>query len=788
MYSNIPEEMRNYPQWCVWRMEDRDASKPTKVPYQINGKLAKVDNPDTWTDYYSAVHAVSLGGYDGIGFMLTPNDPYSIIDLDDTKGNTEQRQRQQFVFEQFYSYAERSPSGNGLHIIVRGKVPSGCRRDNIEVYSDKRYMTMTGDVLRPAPINDHQQLLNVLWEQINAKRNAHTGGSQIDEPQTIPDEDVIARARNAANGEKFAELFEGQWQKYYGSQSDADFALIDIIQFYTKNREQITRIFRTSQLGQRKKAYRQDYINTMLNRSFDHALPPVDMDGLRNMMEAAIAKRNTPLAPKKLTAFSFDASKVDPETGDAIPTPQPINPNLPPTLERSAQKINDDPRFMPPPGLIGDIAEWIYQAAPRPVREIALAGAISLMAGICGRAYNVSGGGLNSYVMLLAATGAGKEAISSGINTLMTEVAKTEVHAMQFIGPGRISSAQGLHKHLAKSSKSFVSIIGEVGLMLQTMAAERAPDHKKDLQSALLDYYNKSGAGNRVAPSVYSDREKNVEAVLNPAVTIMGESTPEEFYKGLDEGMISSGLLPRFNIIEYNGPRVPFNKGRKTTPPRDLVEKMVELCKYSVMLNAQETVIPLEMESDAEALADKFGEHCDDMINSADADAYRQLWNRSHFKVLKLAGLVAVGIRPLSPKITKSCVEWAINLVLADVQAISTRFKNGLVGGKNEVNEQNKDLQKAVNKYFVSGYEAMQKWIIGSMYDDRVVPYKYLQNILVNMSSFKNARNGATNAVKQAIKSAIDSGDLVELTIPQRQKYGNSALMYMVANPAAFGL
>lgn len=58
------------------------------------------------------------------------------------------------------------------------------------------------------------------------------------------DEEVLARATAAANGQKFADLYAGRWQDYYPSQSEADFALVDIIAFYTQNRAQIARMFR----------------------------------------------------------------------------------------------------------------------------------------------------------------------------------------------------------------------------------------------------------------------------------------------------------------------------------------------------------------------------------------------------------------------------------------------------------------------------------------------------------------------------------------------------------------
>jgi hypothetical protein len=89
-----------------------------------------------------------------------------------------------------------------------------------------------------------------------------------------------------------------------------------------------------------------------------------------------------------------------------------------------------------PPGLVGAVAEFIFEAAPRPVREIALVGAIGFVAGIVGRAFNVSGTGLNLYTLCLAPTGTGKEAINAGISKLVTAVRPTTPTIARLHRPG----------------------------------------------------------------------------------------------------------------------------------------------------------------------------------------------------------------------------------------------------------------------------------------------------------------------------------------------------------------
>src|SRR5699024_2362830 len=77
-----------------------------------------------------------------------------------------------------------------------------------------------------------------------------------------------------------------------------------------------------------------------------------------------------------------------------------------------------------PPGNVGEVAKAIYNMAPRPVPEVAIAGALGLMAGICGKAYATPDdpSGLNLFVLLTARSAIGKNAMHSGIAYLMKDV------------------------------------------------------------------------------------------------------------------------------------------------------------------------------------------------------------------------------------------------------------------------------------------------------------------------------------------------------------------------------
>jgi primase-polymerase (primpol)-like protein len=74
--------MRDLIQWLCWRIEERDG-KPTKVPYDPNtGEKAESTNPKTWASYEKATSVCENHGYEGTGFVFTPEDDLCSVDLD----------------------------------------------------------------------------------------------------------------------------------------------------------------------------------------------------------------------------------------------------------------------------------------------------------------------------------------------------------------------------------------------------------------------------------------------------------------------------------------------------------------------------------------------------------------------------------------------------------------------------------------------------------------------------------------------------------------------------------
>lgn len=299
-FENIPDDLKSFNQFVVWKVEYRDG-KATKVPYDAKtGLRAAVDNPATWSDFHTALQVAQKGEVAGIGFVLTEGDPFGFIDLDDAwkkhvdGSNVHEDPDAEFALQQqiettFDSYTEKSPSGEGLHIIVRTPgVAKGRKRSSVEVYTSKHFMTMTGNVFRNAPVAERGDLVHILWGQMGEGRDQRADVG-VDSPQVQSDDAMYDVASKATNGATFVALWQGRWRELgcYPSQSEADFALIDILAFYTQNREQVTRMFRASALGIRDKAKRDDYVTPMVAKAmptmaalnFDHLFKQATTEG-----------------------------------------------------------------------------------------------------------------------------------------------------------------------------------------------------------------------------------------------------------------------------------------------------------------------------------------------------------------------------------------------------------------------------------------------------------------------------------------------------------------------------
>lgn len=287
-FDAIPAALRILPHWLLWKYEPGKNGKPTKVPKTIYGDSASSTAKGTWSPFDKVKAAFESGGYDGIGFVFTRDAGFTGVDLDHCRdpATGEIDEWAVAIITRLNSYTEISPSGEGVHVIVRGLLPEkakhkktipGYQKDAaIEQYCNARFFTVTGDRLpdTPADVEDKQAELDAIYrEWITPHESGGSAAGKMPAATAggLTDQQVVEHARLAKNGDKFRSLWSGSLLGYNGDESAADQALMNLIAFYCDgDRSQMERIFSASALGKRDKwQTRPDYRERTIDKALE---------------------------------------------------------------------------------------------------------------------------------------------------------------------------------------------------------------------------------------------------------------------------------------------------------------------------------------------------------------------------------------------------------------------------------------------------------------------------------------------------------------------------------------
>jgi hypothetical protein len=240
----IPDELKALRQWVGYRLVwDEQRQKFDKPPLNVyTGQLASTTDPGTWADFRDAIAAYKRNAVDGVGFVFTADDEFVGIDIDACY-NPDTEELQPWADEVlllFESYTELSPSGKGIHIIVRGSLPGPGRNQRpFETYDQARFFTFTGQVMEG---------LDVIHErsgELEAFYRSHF--KDTSSYHVANDADLIEMAMAAANGEKFTRLWRGDDADYAGDASAADLGLANMLLFWSEGDSlRADRLFRSS--------------------------------------------------------------------------------------------------------------------------------------------------------------------------------------------------------------------------------------------------------------------------------------------------------------------------------------------------------------------------------------------------------------------------------------------------------------------------------------------------------------------------------------------------------------
>ena len=240
--------------------------------------LADSTRNDTWNTY-DVVKSVS-DKFSGIGIVFDGS--MLGIDLDHIlKDSVIQDAVSSKFVEVADTYTEISPSGTGLHTILKLSEPlvlvAHTFKPNGEIkyecYNEKRFFTVTENIfqghdkLRSVSAEEALKLLSILGYPWVKALKKPLKASKSD----LTDAEVLNILFSASNGAKSRRIYEGDNSDYNGDVSAGDSSLCCMLAFYTnKDPQAIERIWLASPRGSREKVQqRKDYRDITIKHAIE---------------------------------------------------------------------------------------------------------------------------------------------------------------------------------------------------------------------------------------------------------------------------------------------------------------------------------------------------------------------------------------------------------------------------------------------------------------------------------------------------------------------------------------
>lgn len=272
------EKLRRLNRWLPYQLRGRKNGKQGKVPCNPRtGFPTTVQSLDACVSYRYAVWASKnkkndQGPLDGIGYVV--GDGLGGIDLDDCiddHGNISDFAKE--IISYLDSYTEVSLSGKGVHILFYygQDFPQVVKRrqgdHEIEVYSKRHYLVLTGKLIHGEAIEVRTEQAKKILQQYfpddvqekQEKKISPTGNfSRRTAPQqpsrdtSLREEDkaIIREMFSSKFGTSNKKLFYADkdlfHSRYHDDRSSLTRALLIAIKAFTKDEQQIDRIYRSS--------------------------------------------------------------------------------------------------------------------------------------------------------------------------------------------------------------------------------------------------------------------------------------------------------------------------------------------------------------------------------------------------------------------------------------------------------------------------------------------------------------------------------------------------------------
>lgn len=214
-----------------------------------------------------------------------------------------------------------------------------------------------------------------------------------------------------------------------------------------------------------------------------------------------------------------------------------------------------------PPGIVGEVYNYILRGAPKPQPEAALAAALTAVGTVIGRKVATpSDLRSNIYFLTLIESGGGKEWPRRAIQKIFQEIG-----AFNRCRAEDVASDSAIYESMAVT-QSQALLLDEFGKFL---AATNTSSHLGQVPALLLRLH--SSANSTFAGKLYADHKRN-RTIEQPNISLLATSTRESFFSAISGAQVSDGFLNRIIFLESQHPDPPINDDCDRTIPSSVIK------------------------------------------------------------------------------------------------------------------------------------------------------------------------------------------------------------------------
>jgi len=332
------------------------------------------------------------------------------------------------------------------------------------------------------------------------------------------------------------------------------------------------------------------------------------------------------------------AGWVNPLAG-GLPAPQPV------ASVRMAKPVTPVPAAQTQlPGVLGAVQDWINATSRKPQPLFATQAALAFGATILGRRYVTTRRNWPSLFFLnIGKSASGKEHAKWAIEQLIDACEL----GTRLVGPDGYTSDSGVLSALY-SRPSHVTIIDEFGKVLEGAASRQNARVQGAFKTMMEAFGRADGVLRPLGYSTALMTQRDIEAlearvVRNPALTLLGMTTPETFYSAITSTAVRDGFLNRLLIVESDIGRQVGQNAPRLNVPVEITEWAARVREYDGLddpdLNAGMTPSArvIDFDAQASALFGAFDAECIRRMDELDETGMAEMFGRSNEIAMRIA-------------------------------------------------------------------------------------------------------------------------------------------------------